>query len=150
MAHRWVPWLEQAEHDAEVARFLADGLYWSDAVVLAMESVEKAIKALVAGAITYGQMEHFTHGELEDVLDPKHPLRSHDLDRVIGLRKRYLSKDLVARVVALGSDERRLDLRYPRARGQEQAPFRLADAGEARAVMELMDEVLGYVRAEVR
>lgn len=152
MPRHWLPWLEQAEHNAEVARYLAAGSYWSDAVVLAFEAIESSLKAVSVGPITYGQMEAYTYRELEGVLTDQATgdvREKHRPNLILGMRVRNFPAALFTIVAGLRLDQRRLELRYPGKGNRARAPFRLADENETKSALNVMANVLEYVRAQV-
>jgi HEPN domain-containing protein len=144
-------WLNQAEHDAQDARTLAEDGRWALAILQAFEAIEKALKAVGLEPMTYGGMEQFTYGELERFtygqLEGK-VRPSHEPKAIIGPQHAGLPPVLLSRVKALDMEKERLRLRYPD--GGPLVPHQRADESRAREVLAVMDGVMEAAIRTVR
>ncbi|MFQ5809998.1 MAG: HEPN domain-containing protein [Armatimonadota bacterium] len=123
MAHEvWQDWMDQADHDLEVARGMRENGWHDTSVIQAQQAAEKAAKAL--------WMKE--HGRLAP--------RTHAVDELAR------QVDAPPNIVAAG--ERLADVyfvsRYPD--GDPGPPFRTVDAAQADARIQDAEEIIAWVK----
>jgi hypothetical protein len=96
------------------------------------------------------ELEAYTYREFESVLtDQATGRKKHEPDVILGMRLRNLPSALFLDVAGLRLGQRRLELRFPGNGSRTRAPFRLADENETENALNVMDNVLEYVCAQV-
>jgi HEPN domain-containing protein len=162
--YHWEVWLEQAEHDAEVAGVLAERGYWSDAIFHAVAAIEKTLKAVEAKPWTYGEMrithhelawrprgkrqpERRTHGDLQY---GRKPTFTHDIEDHVGHgHKKFWPDALIQELRSLKLGDLYERVRYPADDDPQGPPFNLYGEPQFREVERAMRAILEHARAEL-